>query len=60
MFYAEAFFIVQFLFLPSSCEVSLRKQLKKTPVNAELLEFVIKRRSANHSWWPSSKAPPNG
>ncbi len=25
------FFIVQFLFLPSSCEVSLRKRIKKTP-----------------------------
>ncbi len=27
-------------------------------MNAELLEFVIKRRSANHSWRPSSKAAP--
>ncbi len=29
--------------------------LRKLPVNAELLELVIKRRGANHSWRPSSK-----
>ncbi len=31
---------------------------RKPLVNAELLEFVIKRQSANHSWWPSSKVAP--
>ncbi len=58
MFHEVAFFIVQFLFLPSSRGVSLGKRFKKSPVNAEFLEFVIKRRSANHSWRPSSKAAP--
>ncbi len=31
MFHAVGFSIVQFLFLPSSCEISLRKPFKKTP-----------------------------
>ncbi len=36
--------------------MSLSKGLDKPPVRLEVLEFVIKRRSANHSWRPSSKA----
>ncbi len=44
----RSLFSVQFLDLPSICEVSLRKRFQKTPVSAEFLEFVIKRRSANH------------
>ncbi len=51
-------FIVQFLILPSSCEVSWKNNLWKPLVNAELLASVIKRRSANHSWRPSLKAAP--
>ncbi len=39
-------FVVQFLVLPSSCEVSSRKQFQKTPVNTELLEIVIQKAGA--------------
>ncbi len=35
-----------------------QNNFRKPPVNAEFLEFVIKPRSANHSWRPSSKAAP--
>ncbi len=44
--------------LPSTCEVSQRKRFQKPPESAEFLDFVIKRRSANHSWRPNSKAAP--
>ncbi len=54
----SSLFVVQFLLLPSSCEVSLRKRFQKSPVNADFLEFVIKRLSANYSWRPSTKAAP--
>ncbi len=54
-FPCSSLFIVQFVFLPSFSEV-LRKRFHKPPVNAELLEIVIKRQSANHSWRPKSKA----
>ncbi len=50
--------IVQFLFLPSSCEVSFRKQFKITPGKCRTFWVWTKRRSANHSWRPSSKAAP--
>ncbi len=33
-------------------------RFQKHPVNAEFLELVIIRRSANHSWRPSLKATP--
>ncbi len=54
----SSLFDIQSLVLPSNCEVSQRKLYQKPPVNAEFLEFVIKRRSTNHSWRPSSKAAP--
>ncbi len=46
--------IIQLLALPSTCEVSLRKLFQKPLESAEFLDFVIERRSANHSWRPSS------
>ncbi len=49
----SSLFIVQFLFLPSTCGVSLKERVQKPPVNAEFLEFVSKRRSTNRSWRPS-------
>ncbi len=54
----SSLWIAQFLVLPSTCEVSLRKRFPKPPVNAGFLELVIKRRRANQSWWPSLKAAP--
>ncbi len=40
---------------PPSCESSWRPKLQK-PRNAQYFQFVIKIRSANHPWRPSSKA----
>ncbi len=54
----SSYFIIQFLVLPSIREVSLRKRFQKPPANAGFLEFVIKRRSANHQWQPRLKAAP--
>ncbi len=48
-FWAAVFHVVGH---PSTCGVSLRKRFQKPPVNPEFLEFVIKPRSANHSWRP--------
>ncbi len=55
----SSLFDIQSFVLLSNCEVSSRKLYQKPPVNAEFLEFVIKRRSANHSWRRGSKAAPN-
>ncbi len=54
----RSLFITQFSVLPSTCEVSLRKRFQKPPVNTASLGFVIKRRSANHSWRARLKAAP--
>ncbi len=51
-------FVIQSLILQSTCEISLRKQFQKPLVNAEFLEVVIKRQSANFVWWPSLKVTP--
>ncbi len=51
-------FVVQFLILPNTCEASEIKCFHKPPESAEFLEFVIIRRSANHSLRPGSKAAP--
>ncbi len=49
----SSLWIVQFLIRRKE------NDFRKPPVNAELLELVIKRRRANHSWRPSLKAEPN-
>ncbi len=59
MFYVEAFALSNSYFFRPVVKFPLENSLRKLPVNAELLEFVIKRRSANQSWRPSSKAEPN-
>ncbi len=58
MFYVEAFALSNSYFFRPLVKFPLENNLRNLPVNAELLEFVIKRRSANHSWRPSSKAAP--
>ncbi len=47
----SSLFIIKFKVLPSG-----KIRFQKPSVNAEFLEFVIGRQSANHSWWPSLKA----
>ncbi len=47
--HGSGFLVVQFLILPSTCEVSEIKRIQKPPKRAEFLEFVTKRQSANHS-----------
>ncbi len=56
MFHVEAFALSNSYFFHPLVKFPLENNLRKLPVNAELLEFVIKRRSANHSMRPSSKA----
>ncbi len=58
MFYVEAFALSNSNFFRPLVKFPWENNLRKLPVNAELLEFVIKCRSANHSWRPSSKAAP--
>ncbi len=58
MFHVEAFALSNSYFFRPLLKFPKENNLRKLLVNAELLEFVIKRRSANHSWRPSSKAAP--
>ncbi len=54
----NSLFIIQSSVFPSTCKVSYKNDFRGPPGSAEFLDFVIKRRSANHSWRPSSKAAP--
>ncbi len=58
MFHVEAFSLSNSYFFRPLVKFPYENNLRKLPVNAELLEVVIKRRKANHSWRPSSKAAP--
>ncbi len=58
MFHVEDFALSNFYFFRPLVKFPLENDLRKLAVNAELLEFVIKRRNANHPWRPSSKAAP--
>ncbi len=46
---------ISFTVLYSTCKISWRTKLQK-PRNVQHFLFLIKRRNANHSWRPSSKA----
>ncbi len=43
--HGNGLFVVQFLILSLTCEVSKIKRFQKPPESANFLEFVIKRRS---------------
>ncbi len=58
MFHVVAFSFSNSYFFRPLVKFPWRNNFRKPPVNAEFLEIVIKRRSANHSWRPSSKAAP--
>ncbi len=58
IFHVVAFSLSSSYFFRPLVRFLSENYFRKPPVNVELLEFVIKRRSANHSWWPSSKAAP--
>ncbi len=58
MSHVEAFALSNSYFFRPLVKFPGENNLRKRPVNAELFEFVIKRRSANHTWRPSSKAAP--
>ncbi len=56
IFHVVAFSLSNSYFFRPLVRLLYENDFRKPPVNAERLEFVIKRRSASHSWRPSSRA----